>query len=217
DMSWFTHVCSSFVDRCLFYNVEYMGVMMSVNGKKRGRPRKGGDHLTDAAIIAAVRQQMFVEKKKITMRGLARRLDVDPMAIYHYFENKNALLEAVAVDVMDELYTPIGVESWETELEKLSLSYLTLLRGHPGLLEAMLRLLNDKRSNPAMVFRERFTRAIADLGLNAKTEQAALNLLVDYLHGVALAHQTSDERSQPDSEQFERTFALYTRSLKCDR
>ncbi len=67
---------------------------MSVKKKKRGRPSVGSDKLTADSIIVTAREQMLQHGQKLSIRGLARELNVDPMAIYYYFENKNALLEA---------------------------------------------------------------------------------------------------------------------------
>lgn len=41
--------------------------------------------------------------RAVTMRAIARRLDVDPMALYHYFSGKDTLLKAVAEKWMSRI------------------------------------------------------------------------------------------------------------------
>ncbi len=186
---------------------------MSVNERKRGRPPEGDDKLSAEAIIAAAQEQMLQHGQKLSIRGLARTLDVDPMAIYHYFANKNALLEAVAVNIMEGIYTPDGTQPWEGELEKLSMSYLALLRDHPGLLETLLSMLSSGLKH-AEVFSARFDVAVAPLDLDPDTQRAALDLLVDYLHGFALALHTATDDDTIDIRGMQKPFALYIRALR---
>ncbi|WP_036821166.1 TetR/AcrR family transcriptional regulator, partial [Photobacterium sanctipauli] len=105
-------------------------------------------------------------------------------AIYYYFANKNALLEAVTVSLVGEIYRPEKDAPWQQELSKLCESYLQLLAQYPGLLETMLAMTSH---GPAEVFMERFDLATAALQLNDELRENALSMLADYLHGYALA------------------------------
>jgi len=169
---------------------------MTVNSKKRGRP--AGTSLSRDSILEAAQALMFSEQKKLSIRGVAKQLSVDPMAIYHYFSNKSALLQAVTVAVMQQLYQPQPGAAWQDELMALCRSYLVLLRDHPDLLETLLSMGDDVGA-PAQVFAARFEQAT---GLEAAAEaiQPALDLLVDYLHGFALAQQCNAELPVEASE-----------------
>ena len=182
--------------------------------KKRGRPSGGGNKLTRDLIVTAGREWMLRENKRLSIRGLANHLNVDPMAIYHYFDNKAALLEAITISIMQGIYMPEGHESWQMELEKLCKSYLSLLQDHPGLLETLLSM-GGAAPAPAEVFRERFDLAIAPLELDDDLKKAALDLLGDYLHGFALAMHCAKDKSTLDIRDMEKPFALYVRSLEC--
>jgi TetR/AcrR family tetracycline transcriptional repressor len=59
-----------------------------------------------------------------TMRKLASELGVDPMSLYRYFENKEALLDGVA----DVLWAEVKLPESETGLEALLRSFATSLR-----------------------------------------------------------------------------------------
>lgn len=159
---------------------------MAVKQKKRGRPTRGDDRLTRDHIVDCAKQRMLQENKGMTIRGLASHLKVDPMAIYHYFDNKAKLLEAITVSIMQEIYLPSGERDWKNELKQLCSSYLTLLSVHPGLLETLLSMEVEIKG-PAEVFRDRFDLAVASLELEDKRKEDAMSLLVDYIHGAALA------------------------------
>ena len=165
---------------------------MTVKGKKRGRPAAASVALSKERIIESANALMAKEGKIPSIRKLAANLDVDPMAIYYYFANKQALLEAVTVSLVKKLYSPDPNGDWQQELAKLCHSYLNLLAQYPGLLETLLGMTSH---GPAAVFTERFDLATVGLPLDDDLRNNALSMLADYLHGYALAMscQASDE------------------------
>ena len=186
---------------------------MSVKQKKRGRPGRDSDGLNCEAIVSGAKQWLLQENKKLSIRALANHLEVDPMAIYHYFANKAALLEAITVSIMQDLYEPGTGDNWKMEITQLCGSYLTLLRDHPGLLETLLSM-GEAAEVPADVFSERFYLAITPLELRDEQKKAALDLLVDYLHGFALALQCTAKKSNLELSAIEESLALYLRALQ---
>ncbi|WP_419536318.1 TetR/AcrR family transcriptional regulator [Endozoicomonas sp.] len=161
---------------------------MSVKAKKpvkrRGRPPVEKGLMSSEKIVLKAKELLKETGKIPSVRQLARALSVDAMAIYYYFSNKNALLEAVTVSLIDAIYDPVESADWQTELRMLCLSYLRLLIDHPGLLETLLGMSGH---GPAEVFIERYERAVSLLDLPILYRKSALDLLVDYLHGFALA------------------------------
>ncbi|WP_028108710.1 TetR/AcrR family transcriptional regulator [Ferrimonas futtsuensis] len=161
---------------------------MTVKGKRRGRPL-GGAALSQERILEAATELLGLEGKVPSLRKLATSLGVDVMALYHYFPNKGALLEALCCQLVAGIYTPVEGQPWRQELTRLSQSYLALLRRHGGLLETLLGMSS---LGPAQVFMTRFDQAVTPLGLGEAQRGHAMALLVDYLHGFALAiHCTS--------------------------
>lgn len=184
---------------------------MSIIEKKRGRP-KGSDNQLDAKIIIDSAKLMMQQKGKIpSIRSLANALNVDGMAIYYYFSNKNALLEAITTSLIDEVYQPKLDENWKLALHKLCSSYLNLLNDHPGLLET---LLNMESNNPAEIFIERFNRIIAPIGLDDNSTKDALDLLVDYLHGYALALNCSASKGSLDIDMISGPLQIFCLALE---
>ncbi|MGF1735521.1 TetR/AcrR family transcriptional regulator [Photobacterium satsumensis] len=165
---------------------------MTVKGKKRGRPSTSATTLSKERIIERANTLMANDGKIPSIRKLAASLEVDPMAIYYYFANKQALLEAVTVSLVEKIYHPEPTGAWQQELEKLCESYLNLLAQYPGLLETLLGMTSH---GPAAVFTERFDLATAELSLSEALRNNALSMLADYLHGYALAMgcQSGDE------------------------
>ncbi len=125
-----------------------------------------------------------------SIRSIAAHLEVDPMAIYHYFESKQALLESMASSIVTSVYQPKTALRWENELGKLAVSYVDTLRAYPGLLEAMLA---NPVVGPVHMFAERFNVAIANLAIDESTRRDALYLFVDYLHGFAYSATCAGE------------------------
>lgn len=157
---------------------------MHVKDKKRGRPSKTGGKLSAAAIIKSAIGLLKQNGKVPSIRQIAAALKVDPMAIYHYFPNKRAVLEAVTVELMESIYEPTGQGEWQVELLSLCNSYLILLHNHTGLLETMLSM---SEGGPAQIFISRYQAVISPLNLTDSDMKDALDLLVDYLHGFAMA------------------------------
>lgn len=152
--------------------------------KKRGRPVVTKGQMSTEKIVLKAKELLKEDGKIPSIRKLASALNIDAMAIYYYFDNKNALLEAVTVSLIDAIYDPVVSTNWRKELRTLCLSYLQLLCDHPGLMETLLGMSSV---GPAGVFIERFERALLPLQLVAEHQKLALELLVDYLHGYALA------------------------------
>ena len=157
---------------------------MTVKQKKRGRPVHARDRLSAESIVLCARILLLEDGKVPSIRKVAGELNVDPMAIYHYFSSKAVLLEAVTISLVEDIYKPTGSENWQAELQQLCESYISLLKDHGGLLETLLSMSAE---GPAQVFAERFYIALSPLKLNKDELKDALDLLVDYLHGFALA------------------------------
>ncbi|WP_413112533.1 TetR/AcrR family transcriptional regulator [Thaumasiovibrio sp. DFM-14] len=184
---------------------------MSVKEKKRGRPKGAGSQLSAEIIIATAKALMKEEGKVPSIRKLASCLNADAMAIYYYFENKNKLLEAIVTSLIEDIYEPNMREDWRQELYTLCISYVSLLNDHSGLLETLLSM-NAK--SPAGVFIEKFHVVIEPLNLDTVTAKSALDLLVDYLHGFALALNCNHGHSKLDVEMIKGPLNMYCIALE---
>lgn len=193
---------------------------MNVNAKKRGRPSREGTALKPEKIIDTAKQLMVAQGKIPSIRQLAMALQVDAMAIYHYFKSKAVLLEAVTTSLISDIYQPaVSVENgaeieteteWQAELHQLCLSYLNLLEQYPGLLETLLSMESE---GPAEVFAQRFTIIVEPLELDPQAIESALALLVDYLHGFALAMNCNRDRDALNPQMIEGPLGLYCKAF----
>ncbi|MDO3665577.1 TetR/AcrR family transcriptional regulator [Acinetobacter higginsii] len=164
---------------------------MDVKDKKRGRPTRGQGGLDKEVIISTAKVLMLDTGKIPSIRQLALLLQVDAMAMYHYFKNKEDLLGAVTISLISDIYRPSNSSCWQGELEQLCLSYLNLLKQYSGLLETLLGMTS---TGPAIVFQNRYLKIISGLNLDDETKVQSLNLLVDYLHGFALAMKCNQSK-----------------------
>jgi AcrR family transcriptional regulator len=125
----------------------------------------------------------------VTMRALARRLAVDPMAPYHYFPDKDAILHAAAARVYSELRVKVpSAAGWRDRLVALANAYLALL-ARSGELLRYLSTRQEAVELPARTFDAYFKVAVEPLTMPDPVYEAARGALVDFIHGFSLALQ----------------------------
>ncbi|CAH1583699.1 TetR/AcrR family transcriptional regulator [Vibrio rotiferianus] len=184
---------------------------MSVNQKKRGRPKGSANQLSSTAILGLAKSLMKAEGEIPSIRKLASNLNVDAMAIYYYFDNKNKLLEAVTISLVEDIYSPVASDDWKSELHKLCASYLNLLADYPGLLGTILSM---KVYGPAEVFYEKFEQIVKPLKLDEATTMNGVSLLADYLHGYALAMNCNHDQEALNITMLKGPLQMYCRALE---
>lgn len=159
--------------------------------RARGRPAAGRAVLSRELIVLTAAQLVESEGwARLSMRALAQALGVDPMALYHHVPGKAALLEALAEHQfagLDATRPPFDPRApWPRKLEALAGAYLERIAPAPELVRTLART-PAAADAPAHQFSALLRLALADAALDAETLQAASDLLVDYLHGYALA------------------------------
>ncbi|MEM9467607.1 MAG: TetR/AcrR family transcriptional regulator [Actinomycetota bacterium] len=96
--------------------------------------------LTPDDIVDVARDLIAAEGlDRFSMRRLAAALDVNPMTIYLRFENKGALLDAVAAASLAEFEAPVGTGTWSEQVLELASG----LRRHLIADRDTLRLVGD--------------------------------------------------------------------------
>ena len=69
----------------------------------------------------------------VSLRGLASKFGVTPMALYRHVRDKGHLLDLMAGRLLDELNVGTEREStWQEELRRLGNSFLALVAAHPA-------------------------------------------------------------------------------------
>lgn len=81
---------------------------------KRGRPAR----LSREQIVnTAVDLLLDGSGKPLSIHRLARALDITPMAIYRHIENKDALMQAVALELLGRFQPHIPEADWPVQLQ----------------------------------------------------------------------------------------------------
>jgi AcrR family transcriptional regulator len=93
-----------------------------------GRPAK----ITRDAVLAAALQIIDASgADALSMRGLARALDRDPMILYRHAPNKAALLDGVAETVLARLDVDASDPDWAAQLRAVARRFRALALAHP--------------------------------------------------------------------------------------
>src|SRR3954471_1818236 len=74
----------------------------------------------------------------VSMREVARRLEVTPMALYRHVGDKQGLLDGLVERLLDELELPDPALPWDERLRLLAARLRATARRHP---DAFLELL----------------------------------------------------------------------------
>lgn len=163
-----------------------------------GRP-KAGQELLSRERILSVALQMVDEQgmQAFSLRRLAAKLQVDPMALYYHLPNKQAILAGLVERVFAGLrLPPASRENWPEQVRAVARAYYGLARAHPHL---VLYLVTDRASAAvaALDLNEALYGVLIEAGLSPQMIVQASDLVVDYVNGFALA-EVSESTGQPD-------------------
>src|SRR5690242_7480941 len=105
--------------------------------KEPGTPRRPltRERVLEAALVVADAGGLG----SLTIRSLARQLDVKPMTVYHHVANKSEILDALVDLVFGEIELPVPGGDWRSEMERRAHSTRAVLARHRwaiGLLES---------------------------------------------------------------------------------
>nr|WP_237500066.1 TetR/AcrR family transcriptional regulator [Streptomyces sp. SID8379] len=139
----------------------------------------------------------------VTMRRLATKLGVAPMAAYRHVSGKEDLWALMFDRVSAELSVPDGVTDWREVLRSFALQTRELMHRHPWLGQAPLPLV---QLTPArMAVAERQLRALDGRELDADSMMAAFRAVGAFVHGstqveLALSQYKRDHGWQSGDE-----------------
>ena len=156
------------------------------------------EHLTRPRVVAAA--LAIVDRDGLdglTMRALGRELGVDPMAAYHWFPNKQAILQGVGEAILAEIAVPAADPAvrWQEVALRLAREYRVTLLRHP-------RALPVASTQPVMTPRgfeliERTLAALVAGGLTAGAGLEAINTVAAFVIGSAVAEAGVTPGSEP--------------------
>jgi AcrR family transcriptional regulator len=102
-----------------------------------------------AAIVTAARELAEAEGwEAVTTRRLSDRIEYSQPVLYSHFENRDAIIEAVALEGFTELAAALrdgktGARSPEAVLGGTATAYVEFARANPALYDAMFTLATD--------------------------------------------------------------------------
>lgn len=151
-----------------------------------GRARRPGERAglsRDEVLECARRLAERAGLEQVTIRRLAAELGVAPNALYTYFADKTAILDALFDAILGELEPPDPEAGrWQDALAELMRASRRLLLAHPRL--AQLFLSRPGGAN-ALRLGEATLRILARGGIRGRKAVEALRALVTYTLGFA--------------------------------
>jgi TetR/AcrR family tetracycline transcriptional repressor len=118
----------------------------------------------------------------LSMRRLAQELDVWPMSVYRYFQDKDALLDAMAADLMAQLPELPASGSWRERMHGLLDEVASRLADAPGL---ATRLPRAFLAEGALRLPEAGIAILLDAGFRRAEAASAWRALWSYTFGFA--------------------------------
>jgi AcrR family transcriptional regulator len=118
----------------------------------------------------------------LSMRRLAQELDVWPMSVYRYFQDKDALLDAMAADLLEQLPEPDPRGDWRERMHGLLEEAVRRLADAPGL---AARLPRAFLAEGALRLPEAGIAILLDAGFDPAGAASAWRALWSYTFGFA--------------------------------
>ncbi|MFJ8714724.1 TetR/AcrR family transcriptional regulator [Streptomyces violaceus] len=119
----------------------------------------------------------------VTMRRLATKLGVAPMAAYRHVNGKDDLWALMIDRVSRDLAAPEGATDWREVMRSYAVQTRELMLAHPWMaaMPTAVIMLTPSRMEVA----ERGLSALAAHGLDADSVMAALRAVTSFVHGSA--------------------------------
>jgi TetR/AcrR family tetracycline transcriptional repressor len=132
-------------------------------------------------VSAALRLAGRVGFNGVTMRGVAEELNVTPMAIYYYVQNKQALLQLVADAILQDIRIPSPEEgTWMQRLRLLQQESARVLSAYPGIDAMMIEIGLTEQGRRLM---DANIQILLDAGFDERGALLAYNLIHSYAVG----------------------------------
>lgn len=140
-------------------------------------------NLTKEVILdEAIRIADMKGLEAFSMRQLGRALNVEAMAIYHHYKNKDQLREAMLNSVHLEITTP-NTDNWREAMKIRADSVFSALERHSW--AASIMESGVKPGPATLADREAMTRCFREAGFSIEATVHAITLLDIYIYGAA--------------------------------
>jgi AcrR family transcriptional regulator len=152
----------------------------------RGRPPKAGrEDLPHRILDEALALLDEGGPEGLTLRRLAARLGLTPMALYHHHADRAALIRALA----DRAYAPVDAPAAGPPRDRIAgliAAYHSAVQRHPAL---TLEIFRDPAAfaDQARRITATLEALLREAGLGEDEALAWRDILIDFTHGAALA------------------------------
>jgi AcrR family transcriptional regulator len=163
-----------------------------MTARRRGRPRVDGLAVSPERILSEALVILDADGLDgLTMRALATRVGITPMAIYHHFTDRDGLIKAIAERVYADIEVPETGEPL-ARAHSLLKGYYSRVALYPALTLAIF-------ARPTIVpdHARRITNALSQLLGGEGPPFRWTHILIDYTHGAALAAASKDGNVGP--------------------
>jgi AcrR family transcriptional regulator len=149
----------------------------------------------EEVVAAAIRVADAGDLAALTMHAVASELGYTPMALYRYFPNKEALVDAAVDAALGHPPARTGAhEGWRAEIKHWSYAKRAMLCARPWLAE--LPFVAAPHGPNWLSWHEAFLRTIAHTGLSPEDMMDVLSVMHGYVHGssdtiISLARATA--------------------------
>lgn len=192
-------ICPS--GRCGVGDPESAGQGAPVEPQARGGGRRAA--LTRQGVLTEALRIVDTEGvEALTMRRLARALDRDPMRLYRFAANKEALLDGVVEQVLDELEVPHRAGArWEDTLRTTAHAFRRIALAHPHVVPLMVTrpLATPLALRPIGTLRplEALLELFVGAGFDPRGALYAYRLFMGFLQGHVL-NELQENVHDPD-------------------
>ena len=161
---------------------------------KEPRTQLTRERIVSAALALVDREGLSA----LSMRRLGAELGVDPMAIYYYVPNKEALLDAIVEAVMAEIDLRIDDKSASPEdrIMCAARAYRDVMLAHANALPAVLS--RGPRTPGAMRPVELLIGILRDAGLSPTRAMAGMNAIAATVRGTV--GMIADDTGEPPTQ-----------------
>jgi AcrR family transcriptional regulator len=126
--------------------------------------------------------------QSVSMRKLGQELGVEGMALYHYFANRNQILDGIVDQVFAEIDLPAADGNWKAAMRRRAISLRDVLLRHRWAIGLM-----ESRRNGGPANLRHHDAVIGSLragGMDVEMTAHAYSLLDSYTYGFALTKMT---------------------------
>ena len=120
----------------------------------------------------------------VTMRRLARELDVEAASLYHHIDGKNQILDGLVDAVAAEIEPPVPSTDWRATITQRAHNTRAGLRRHPWAVSLMASRTSPGPATLRLL--ETGVRCFREGGFSVPQAAHAISVVDSYVHGFVL-------------------------------